>query len=108
MRRLLYALTVAGCVPLFAACEQTVQQEAKDVKEAHDAAASNVAEEQKDVEKAAIEGAKDVVKEQRDVEDAAREGTKNIIEEKRELEDAKAREAERDATAPPSTTPPNP
>ena len=108
MRRLLYALTVAGCVPLFAACEQTVQQEAQDVKDAHDAAARNVAEEAKDVEGAAIEGAKDVVKEQREVEDAAREGTKNIIEEKRELEDAKVREADRDATAPPSTTPPNP
>lgn len=107
MRRLFYAFALAGCLPLFAACEQTVQQEAQDVKDAQDAAARKVAEEAKDVEGAAIEGAKDVVKEQRDVEDAAREGTKDIVEEKRELEDAKIRDAERDAT-PPSTTPPNP
>ena len=105
MRRLLYAFAIAGVLPFVAACEPSVQKEAKDVKDAHDAAMKDVAKEQKDVEDAAVEGAKGVVKEQREVEDAAIEGSKNILEEKRELEDAKAREAER--TAPP-TTPPTP
>jgi hypothetical protein len=107
MKKLIFALAIAGALPWIAACDQTMEQEAQDVREAHQDAVENVAEEQKDVEDAAREGAKNVVEEQRDVEDAAREGTKAITDEQRELEDAARREAAKNIpdVPPPSTVP---
>ena len=57
MRKLLFAFALLGSLPLIAACNKTVEQEARDVREAQDQAAKNIAEEQKDVHEAARQGA---------------------------------------------------
>jgi hypothetical protein len=100
MRKLIYVLTLAAGFPLLVACDKSLEDEAQDVREAHEQAVQDVSEEQRDVDRAAREGAENITREQRDVEDAARRGTEKIIEEKRELEDEqRAREkAEADRT----------
>jgi predicted small secreted protein len=89
MRKLLFSLALLGSLPLIAACNNTVEQEARDVGEARQEARENIAAEQKDVDEAARQGAENVNEQKRDVaEQAARENEK-IAEEKRELEEAK-------------------
>jgi hypothetical protein len=94
MRKLLYALAIAGLVPL-AACEKSLEEEAKDVREAEREAAVDINKEQQDVDEAAKDAAQNIKDEQRDVQDAAKDAERAITEEERELEDAKKREAEK-------------
>jgi hypothetical protein len=92
MRYFIYGLTLAA-LPLLAACEQTVPDAARDVREAEENAADRLAREQRDVQDAAKQGADAVIQEQREVEDAARAEQEKIQQEKRDLEDAARRDA---------------
>ena len=107
MRKLFYALAVAGLLPLVA-CEKSLEEEAKDVKEAEREAAVDINKEQQDVEDAAKDAAQNIKEERRDVEDAAKAADKAITDEERELEDAKKREAERRVPDAPPTVEPVP
>ena len=106
MRKLLFVLALFAGLPLVAACNKTVEQEARDVRETEDQAARNIAEEQKDVNEAARQGQDNVIEEKRDVADQARIEADKINEEKLELEEAKRRDNPNSATNPPGTSPP--
>lgn len=98
MRTLLYTLLLAG-VPFLAACDQTVDQAADDVREAEQNAAESIHNQQQEVQDAAREGREAVIQEQRELEDTARQEAEKIREEQRNLEDAQ-RDAVNDPTAP--------
>ena len=109
MRTLLYTLLLAG-VPFLAACDQTVDQAAEDVREAEQNAAESINAQQQEVQDAAKEGQEAVIQEQRELEDTARQEAENIREEERDLQDAQ-RDALNDPNAPVTPAPvpgPNP
>jgi hypothetical protein len=98
MRKLIFALLLAGSPLLFAACEQSVQEASQDVRDAQQNAVDAVAEEHREVQDAAKNATDNVITEQRELEDTARAEEEKILKEKRDLEDAKRREAERTET----------
>jgi ABC-type transporter MlaC component len=86
MRKLFCTIAVLAALPLFSACEPTVEDAQQDVREAQQ------------------EAAQDIRSEQRDVEQARQEGVQDIREEQRELQEAQEREAlDRDSTVPGAT-----
>jgi hypothetical protein len=96
MRRFLFAAATIGCLPLVAACTQSVENAARDVDRAHDQAVRNVDEEQRDLEDVKQDSAERIARQERRVEDAKRAGQEQVVEEQRELEDAKREEARRE------------
>jgi hypothetical protein len=101
MRYIFYALTLAA-LPLLAACEPSIEEEARDVDQAKQEAAENVGEAAKDVEAERREANAEITREQRDLEDTAKREADKIEQERRELEDAK-----KDPDRPVSDNPPD-
>jgi hypothetical protein len=96
MQKLMFGLILAG-LPLVLACDQSVSQNAEDVREAQENAGRVMEEERRDVQDAVKAGQDEVIEQQRELEDAARKEQEKINQEKRELEDAQRKEAEKEA-----------
>jgi hypothetical protein len=91
MRKLFCVIALCGALPLFTACEQSVEDAQQDVQEAQEDKQENVQEERQDVEEAQLEG------------------QQNIQEEKQDLEQAKEEAAtDNDPTTNPNVPPPDP
>ena len=68
--RKLFLMTVAASVLGAVGCAKSVQEEARDVREAQQEASENIAEEQRDVRHEQAEGAAEIREEQRELDQA--------------------------------------
>ncbi len=88
MKYFFCALTLAA-LPLVAACEPSIEEEARDVEQAEQQAKENIEAAKQDVIDEQREADAETTRERREVEDTAKREADKIDAERRELEDAK-------------------